>query len=239
MKHALVALFSATLVVSCATPTREQSLVDRAVNAMGGAERLAAIKTHLGQGQRQALGARAVRRARRRAALRGRVELRGLHAGRRAPRQPHRLGEELRLPRAAHFHLQRDRHARGRLRARRRQQRPQRAEHEDDARPRTRCRAIASPPRSARRAAAGDWRAHARDAGAARTRCSPRPTSAAIPAVSFDGFIVAFDPAHRAAVARAHARLRQHLGRRDLRHGAVRLARLRWREDRDEPQVPS
>jgi glyoxylase-like metal-dependent hydrolase (beta-lactamase superfamily II) len=45
MKHALVALFSAALVVSCATPTREQSLVDRAVNAMGGAERIAAIKT--------------------------------------------------------------------------------------------------------------------------------------------------------------------------------------------------
>ena len=45
MKHALVALFSAILVVSCATPTREQSLVDRAVTAMGGTERLAAIKT--------------------------------------------------------------------------------------------------------------------------------------------------------------------------------------------------
>jgi hypothetical protein len=44
MKHALVALFSATLIVSCAT-TREQSLVDRAINAMGGAERIAAIKT--------------------------------------------------------------------------------------------------------------------------------------------------------------------------------------------------
>ena len=45
MKHTLVALCSAALVVSCATPTREQSLVDRAVNAMGGAERIAAIKT--------------------------------------------------------------------------------------------------------------------------------------------------------------------------------------------------
>ena len=45
MKHALLALFSAILVVSCATPTREQSLVDRAVTAMGGTERLAAIKT--------------------------------------------------------------------------------------------------------------------------------------------------------------------------------------------------
>ena len=45
MKHALLALCSAILVVSCATPTREQSLVDRAVTAMGGTERLAAIKT--------------------------------------------------------------------------------------------------------------------------------------------------------------------------------------------------
>ena len=44
MKHALAAL-CAVLVVSCATPSREQSLVDRAVNAMGGAERIAAIKT--------------------------------------------------------------------------------------------------------------------------------------------------------------------------------------------------
>ncbi|HYI86915.1 MAG TPA: MBL fold metallo-hydrolase, partial [Burkholderiales bacterium] len=44
MKHALVALFSATLVVSCAT-TREQSLVDRAVEAVGGAERIASLKT--------------------------------------------------------------------------------------------------------------------------------------------------------------------------------------------------
>ena len=45
MKHALAALSVAVLVVSCATPSREQSLVDRAVNAMGGAERIAAIKT--------------------------------------------------------------------------------------------------------------------------------------------------------------------------------------------------
>jgi len=45
MKHILVALFSALLVVSCATPTREQSLVDRAVTAMGGAERLAGVNT--------------------------------------------------------------------------------------------------------------------------------------------------------------------------------------------------
>jgi len=45
MKHTLVALCGALLVVSCATPTREQSLVDKAVSAMGGAERIAAIKT--------------------------------------------------------------------------------------------------------------------------------------------------------------------------------------------------
>jgi glyoxylase-like metal-dependent hydrolase (beta-lactamase superfamily II) len=45
MKHVLAALSGALLLVSCATPTREQSLVDRAVNAMGGADRIAAIKT--------------------------------------------------------------------------------------------------------------------------------------------------------------------------------------------------
>ena len=45
MRHAVVALFSAVLLASCATPTREQSLVNRAVDAMGGAERLAAVKT--------------------------------------------------------------------------------------------------------------------------------------------------------------------------------------------------
>jgi glyoxylase-like metal-dependent hydrolase (beta-lactamase superfamily II) len=45
MKHALIALTSALLLASCATPTREQSLVGRALDAMGGAERLAGIKT--------------------------------------------------------------------------------------------------------------------------------------------------------------------------------------------------
>ena len=45
MKHALAALSGAVLVLSCATPSREQSLVDRAVNAMGGAERIAAIQS--------------------------------------------------------------------------------------------------------------------------------------------------------------------------------------------------
>jgi glyoxylase-like metal-dependent hydrolase (beta-lactamase superfamily II) len=45
MKHALIALSSAVLLVSCATPTREQSLVSRAVEAAGGAERLASLKT--------------------------------------------------------------------------------------------------------------------------------------------------------------------------------------------------
>lgn len=45
MKHALIALSSAVVLVSCATPTREQSLVNRAVEAMGGAERIAALRT--------------------------------------------------------------------------------------------------------------------------------------------------------------------------------------------------
>lgn len=45
MKHLLAALCGAVLLASCATPTREQNLVSRAVDAMGGAERLAGIKT--------------------------------------------------------------------------------------------------------------------------------------------------------------------------------------------------
>jgi hypothetical protein len=42
---AFAALCSALLVASCATTTPEQDLVNRAVNAMGGAERLAGVKT--------------------------------------------------------------------------------------------------------------------------------------------------------------------------------------------------
>lgn len=45
MKHAAAALAGAVLLVSCAIPTREQGLVNRALDAMGGAERLAGIKT--------------------------------------------------------------------------------------------------------------------------------------------------------------------------------------------------
>jgi glyoxylase-like metal-dependent hydrolase (beta-lactamase superfamily II) len=45
MQRILAALSGALLLVSCATPTREQGLVDRAVDAMGGAERLAGVKT--------------------------------------------------------------------------------------------------------------------------------------------------------------------------------------------------
>ena len=45
MKHVLVALCSVALVASCATTTREQSLVNRAVEAIGGAERMASLKT--------------------------------------------------------------------------------------------------------------------------------------------------------------------------------------------------
>src|SRR5688572_23295215 len=45
MKHALLAAFCAFLLLSCATPTREQSLVRRAIDAIGGAERLAGLKT--------------------------------------------------------------------------------------------------------------------------------------------------------------------------------------------------
>ena len=45
MTRILAALAGALLLISCATPTREQNLVNRAVEAMGGAERLAAVNT--------------------------------------------------------------------------------------------------------------------------------------------------------------------------------------------------
>jgi glyoxylase-like metal-dependent hydrolase (beta-lactamase superfamily II) len=45
MRTVLGALAGALIAVSCATPTREQSLVSRAADAMGGAQALAGIKT--------------------------------------------------------------------------------------------------------------------------------------------------------------------------------------------------
>jgi len=45
MKHALAAACGAFLLLSCATATREQGLVSRAVEAMGGAQALGAVKT--------------------------------------------------------------------------------------------------------------------------------------------------------------------------------------------------
>jgi glyoxylase-like metal-dependent hydrolase (beta-lactamase superfamily II) len=45
MKHALAALSCAVLAVSCAPAPRELSVVDRAIDAMGGYERLAGINT--------------------------------------------------------------------------------------------------------------------------------------------------------------------------------------------------
>ena len=45
MKQAFAALCSALLVASCATTDREQGLVNRAIEASGGAERLASLKT--------------------------------------------------------------------------------------------------------------------------------------------------------------------------------------------------
>jgi glyoxylase-like metal-dependent hydrolase (beta-lactamase superfamily II) len=45
MRHALAALFCAFILLSCATTTREQGLVSRAADAMGGAQALGAIKT--------------------------------------------------------------------------------------------------------------------------------------------------------------------------------------------------
>ena len=58
--------------------------------------------------------------------------------------------------------------------------------------PRIRCPAYASRPRSASRAAVG--RADARDAAQPRPRAAAGGINA-MPAVSFDGFLVAFDPA--------------------------------------------
>src|SRR4051812_21847933 len=45
MRHALAALFGALFLLSCATPTKEQSLVSKAADAMGGANALSSIKT--------------------------------------------------------------------------------------------------------------------------------------------------------------------------------------------------
>jgi len=45
MRYALAALFGAFILGSCATPTKEQSLVSKAADAMGGARALADIKT--------------------------------------------------------------------------------------------------------------------------------------------------------------------------------------------------
>jgi glyoxylase-like metal-dependent hydrolase (beta-lactamase superfamily II) len=45
MRYALAALFGALFLLSCATPTKEQSLVSKAADAMGGAKALSSIKT--------------------------------------------------------------------------------------------------------------------------------------------------------------------------------------------------
>ena len=51
MKRTFVALFSAVALLSCATgPSREQGLVERAVQAMGGAEALAGLRTVTAKG---------------------------------------------------------------------------------------------------------------------------------------------------------------------------------------------
>ena len=50
MRYALAALFGAFVLGSCATPTKEQSLVSKAADAMGGAQALAGIKTVTGSG---------------------------------------------------------------------------------------------------------------------------------------------------------------------------------------------
>ena len=45
MRYALAALFGALFLGSCATPTKEQSLVSKAADAMGGANALSSVKT--------------------------------------------------------------------------------------------------------------------------------------------------------------------------------------------------
>jgi glyoxylase-like metal-dependent hydrolase (beta-lactamase superfamily II) len=45
MRYALAALFGASVLLSCATPTKEQSLVSKAADAMGGTNALSSIKT--------------------------------------------------------------------------------------------------------------------------------------------------------------------------------------------------
>jgi hypothetical protein len=184
------------------------------------------------------VGPRAVRSARRGAALRRRGQV-GHDHGRRLAHQPLRLAEEFRLPRPSHLHLQRDRHASGRLRDRRRQQRPQRREPEVES-----AGALDVGLPAGHDAARADARlgrrphfGHAREprGGSTRRRHRGRGTQPSGGVVS--GPDRRLRPAERASRARAHARLRQHLGRRHLRLRLLAVARHRRDQSADEPQV--
>ena len=231
----LLALCSVFVLLSCATgPSKEQQLVSKAVEALGGAQALADISTTSVQGQPQAVGARAVGRAGRRDALRQRSADRR-HGRRAGARQPRRLGEELRLSGAAHLHLQRDRHADRRLRDRRRQQRPQRGEHEGESAGALDV-GIPAGHRAARRAPRRRLQPPARDVlqpRAGATGRGHRGAGAGLSGGLLPGLHRRVRSPDRAAGARTHARLRQHLGRRDLRPGPQRLEggrrASRWR----------
>ena len=106
---ALVAVFG---LLSCASgPSKEQQLVAKAVEATGGAQAIADVRTVSLKGtakqwepEQSDVPGGEMRFA-------NEIDLR-VHHRRPGARLARRLREELRLPRAAHLYLQRDRHAR-------------------------------------------------------------------------------------------------------------------------------
>ena len=173
------------------------------------------------------MGARAVGHAGRRDALRQRDELR-CAAGPFAARRPHGHRAALRLSGAAHLQVHRDRAAGLGLRARRRFERPQRAEPEDepagalDVRPAARHDPARSAARDGQRLDAAD--AQQPEPGATRRR--PRGGRRRLPGGGLRTLYRRVRSEKRPAGSRAHARLRQYLGRRELRRRVLGLARL-------------
>ena len=129
MKRAAFVLAIAMVLVSCATmEPRGQALVGRAVQAMGGAEALAGVKTLSMKGTVRQWEPEQSMTRRRRDALRERVDVRGRHRCRqRAP--PASTGSRnFAYPAPRTFTFSEIVTPDGRLRGRHRQQRPQQAE---------------------------------------------------------------------------------------------------------------
>ena len=219
----------ACAVLSCADRRRQSAGAEPGrlarSNAMGGAERLAAIKTIPVKGERQAVGARAVRRAGRRHALRqrGARSRSSRTSAARASRTDWVKNFAYPAPRTftyseivtpeAGYVLGVDSNGRN----------AQNLKMTPPAHSMSGYRLATSQREGAPRLA---HQPAARRCRRARTRCSRRPTSdRRSPGGVVRRLHRRLRPGDRPAVARAHARLRQRLGRRDLRPGALRLAR--------------